>query len=201
MSGEPDSTQLLSALRQASIALTDRGVPFALIGGLAVSIRVEPRFTRDIDLAVAVSGDEQAEALVRDLTTGGFLLRQSLEQRALGRLAAVRMAFRGEPTEGTVVDLLFASSGIEAEVCRVAERIEVVPGLVVPVAQSGHLVAMKLLALASDRPQDSVDLHALVGALTDDGRKLARDAVVRIEELGTNRGKPLRAQLEKWLAQ
>jgi hypothetical protein len=37
-------------------------VPFALVGGLAVSVHVEPRFTRDIDLAVAVAGDAKAEA-------------------------------------------------------------------------------------------------------------------------------------------
>ena len=34
----------------------------ALIGGLAVSARTEPRFTRDADLAVAVTSDAEAEA-------------------------------------------------------------------------------------------------------------------------------------------
>jgi hypothetical protein len=36
----------------------------ALVGGLAVSVRTEPRFTRDADLAVAVTDDADAEALV-----------------------------------------------------------------------------------------------------------------------------------------
>ena len=33
---------------------------FALVGGLAVSARAEPRLTRDADLAVAVSDDHDA---------------------------------------------------------------------------------------------------------------------------------------------
>jgi hypothetical protein len=32
--------------------------PFALVGGLAVSVRTEPRFTRDADFALAAAGDE-----------------------------------------------------------------------------------------------------------------------------------------------
>ena len=35
----------------------------ALVGGLAVSARAEPRFTRDVDLAVAVVSDDEAERL------------------------------------------------------------------------------------------------------------------------------------------
>ena len=41
---------------------------FALIGGLAVSARTEPRFTRDADFAVALAGDAEAEALMNALS-------------------------------------------------------------------------------------------------------------------------------------
>jgi hypothetical protein len=98
-----------------------------------------------------------------------------------------------------VVDLLFSSSGIEPEICGDAERLEVSPGLVVPVAQAGHLVAMKILALAPDRPQDGVDLQALIARLTARDRELARTAVLRIEQIGANRSKRLSAELERWL--
>ena len=147
-----EPTRLLAALRTIAASLDERSVPWALVGGLAVSIRAEPRFTRDIDVAVAVDADAAAAALVADLTAGGFALLLSLELRALGRLATVRLLPPGERREGVVVDLLFASSGIEPEICRHAERLEVVRGLTVPVAQAGHLVAMKLLAVAPDRP-------------------------------------------------
>jgi hypothetical protein len=48
-----------------------------------------------------------------------------------------------------VLDLLFASSGLEREVCEAAERLEIVPGVAVPVARAGHLVGMKLLSRQS----------------------------------------------------
>ena len=121
MTDTSSSTQLLSALRQTARILDERHQPWALVGGLAVSVRVEPRFTRDIDLAVAVADDAVAEALVGDLVAAGFTLKVSLEQQALGRLAAVRVIPPGQPEEGIVVDLLFTSSGIEPEICRDAE--------------------------------------------------------------------------------
>jgi hypothetical protein len=193
------STQLFSALRETAGFLDQRHQPWALVGGLAVSIRVEPRFTRDIDLAVSVTDDGAAESLVADLVGAGYTLKLSLEQQALGRLAAVRLLPPGQHDEGIVIDLLFVSCGIEPEICSAAERLEIAPGLTVPVAQAGHLVAMKMLALAPDRPQDGIDLRALLSQLTPEERVRAIDAVGRIEQRGANRGKALSSELEVWL--
>ena len=59
-------TSLSGALNRIASDLTNRGVSFALIliGGLAVSARTEPRFTRDLDLAVSVTSDHEAESRV-----------------------------------------------------------------------------------------------------------------------------------------
>jgi len=54
-----------------------------------------------------------------------------------------------------IVDLLFASSGIENEVVASADRLEVLPQLMVPVATTAHLIALKVLA---GRNQDLTDL-------------------------------------------
>jgi hypothetical protein len=89
VSEDPETTRLLRVLRLVGRALDDGAHPWALVGGLAVSVRVEPRFTRGFDLAVAVADDRAAEQLVADLTTAGFELRLTLEQQALERLAAV----------------------------------------------------------------------------------------------------------------
>jgi predicted nucleotidyltransferase len=199
VTGADGSTRLLTVLKRTAEVLDGQQQPWALVGGLAVSVRCEPRFTRDIDVAAAVVDDAGAEALVASLLASGFRLRLSLEHDALKRLATVRLTPPGEPDEGVVVDLLFASSGIETEICRDADRLEVAPGLTVPVAQAGHLVAMKLLALAPDRPQDAVDLRALIATLTEADRARARAATARIEELRANRSKPLRDELERWL--
>lgn len=47
---------LKDVLRTVVSELDGAGSPWALVGGLAVSARLEPRFTRDIDLAVSVAG-------------------------------------------------------------------------------------------------------------------------------------------------
>lgn len=200
MSEPTAPTRLLAVLARAAAALQDRRVPWALVGGLAVSVRVEPRFTRDIDLAVAVPDDEAAEALIAAFQAVDFSLALSLEQQAVDRLAAVRLQPADEPPEGIVVDLLFVSTGIEAEICRDAEPLELVPGLTVPVARAGHLAAMKLLALAPDRPHDAVDLRALIDRLSPQEHERLRRAVAEIERRGTHRGKSLRQDLEQWLS-
>jgi hypothetical protein len=189
-------TRLLSALQRTADVLRELGRPFALVGGLAVSIRVEPRFTRDIDLVVAISDDAAAERLVADLQARGFALQLSLEQRAMGRLAAVRMTPPKEPEAGVVVDLLFASSGIEADICADAEVMEITVGIAIPVATAGHLLVMKVLSRSAERLQDETDLRALLRVLTKDDRPRAIAAAAQIERIGANRGKPLRAEVQ-----
>jgi predicted nucleotidyltransferase len=187
-------------LRRAGDDLDRRALPWALVGGLAVSIRAEPRFTRDVDLAVAVADDVTAEALISDLRSQAYGLETTLEQVALGRLATVRLTPPGSHATGIVLDLLFASSGIEQDVCQAAERLEVVPGVLVPVARAGHLVAMKLLSRADHRLQDEIDLRHLAAVLTAEDIDLARRAVARIEAVGANRGRALVADLAHYLA-
>jgi hypothetical protein len=79
-------TSLEDALRQISTHLTEVHLPFALVGGLAVSVHSEPRFTRDADLAVAVTSDAEAEALVRDLRSRGYGIEAIVEQRSLRKV-------------------------------------------------------------------------------------------------------------------
>jgi len=112
---------------------------WALVGGLAVSVRSTPRFTQDIDLAVAVSSDRDAERLTADLGHYGFQLESVVEQEATGRLAVATLS--GSSEDEAPVDLLFAMSGIELEVVAGAELLEVLPGLSLPVASPGHLIA------------------------------------------------------------
>jgi hypothetical protein len=77
-----------------------------------------------VDIAVALDDDAAAESLVSGLVADGFTLVLSLEEQALGRIAAVRLLPPGVPEEGVVVDLLLASTGIEPTICRDAQPIE-----------------------------------------------------------------------------
>ena len=173
----------------------------ALVGGLAVSARTEPRFTRDLDVAVAVHDDEEAEDVVRAFAAAGYHAHTVIEHEEAQRLATVRLTATSEGAEGLVVDMLFASSGIELEIVAAAEPISVFPDLTVPVAQIGHLIALKLLARDdTTRPQDAIDLRALRDAATPDDIECARVAVRLIVRRSFARGRDLEAALDALLA-
>src|SRR5262249_58519021 len=140
----------------------------------------------DLDVAVAVPDDLAAEKLTRSLMAEGYGLLAAVELDASGRLATVRLVSSGLTSE-MLVDLLFASSGIEPEIVAAAERLEVLPGLTVPVAQVGHLIAMKLLARDDQtRPLDLADLRALLQVATPEDLALTREAIELITERGFN---------------
>jgi len=184
------------ALRRITDGLQRVAVPFALVGGLAVSVHVEPRFTRDIDLAVAVAGDAEAEALVSALAIEGWRVSAVVEQEAVNRLATVRLDVPHDVDTAAVVDLLFASSGIEPELARDAELLEVLPGVTLPVACVAHLIVLKLLARSPERPQDQADLVALLDVANDEDLRVARDLAQLVVERGYHRGRDLLAELQ-----
>jgi hypothetical protein len=84
-------TSLEAALRQIHVDLIEARVDFALVGGLAVSARTEPRFTRVADLAVAVANDAEAEVLILRLRARGYDVEAIVEQDPVGRLATVNL--------------------------------------------------------------------------------------------------------------
>ena len=185
-----------AALRKAATDLTGLGQRWAVVGGFAVSARAEPRFTRDVDIVVAVANDTAAESLVRRLLTQQYRLLASVEQDAVGRLATVRLGTTAETAANVVIDLLFASCGIEAEIAAAAEEIEILPGLVAPIARTPHLIAMKLLARDDDRrPQDRSDLRALIEAASEKDIEDTRKAIELITLRGFHRDRDLAADL------
>jgi hypothetical protein len=185
-------TSLEGTLRQIQADLTEAHAAFALVGGLAVSARTEPRFTRDADLAVAVESDAQAETLIHALRTK-YRVEAVVEQEAVGRLATVRLL--SEPG-APIIDLLFASSGIEPEVVAEADQIELLPQLIIRVARTGHLIALKVLSRDDDtRPQDLPDLRALLRVASSAELQRARDSLSLIAHRGFHRGRDLITEL------
>lgn len=194
-------TTFETVLRNVAADLDSIPVPWALVGALAVSAHVEPRFTADIDLAVAVSGDPHAEAVIRELQSRGYRTAASVEQEATGRLATIRLE-TGTSDEAMIVDLLFASSGIETELVRDGVSFEVLPGLHVRVALRGDLIALKLLSRDDvRRPQDLVDLRGLVRSAAALDVKRARESIDLISQRGYSRGRDLGADLASLIEQ
>ncbi len=192
-------SRLQAALRDIASYLDREHRGWALVGGLAVSAHVEPRFTRDIDLAVATTDDQDAEGLVHGLVTSGYRVRATLEQEAASRLATVRLEAPSEEPNAIVVDLLFASSGVEPEVVQEAEVLEVLPGLRVPVAAIGHLLALKVLSVSPTRPQDLIDILSLLREARPADIDLARKTAALIVTRGFGRDRDLVADLEQHL--
>ena len=192
---------LLEALEQILLHLKDQGARAAVLGGLAVSVWTEPRFTRDVDLAVAVQDDAVAELLIRRLTERGYRLVATVEQKVAARLATARLLPPGESEEGMIVDLLFASSGIEPEIVDEALDVDIGGSTPVRVARAGHLVALKLLSQdPATRPQDALDLHALKSVLDAEETRRAREACELIVRRGFHRGRDLENLLKDFLA-
>ncbi len=198
MASEGRASQLEQVAEDAKEVLEKLGVEWAMIGGLAVSARSEPRFTRDVDLAVAVADDREAERLIRELQQAGYRVLVVLEQEVSGRLATVRFQPPGGDQHGVILDLLFASSGIEPEIVRTASLIEVFPDIELPVARVGELLALKVLARDDERrPQDAIDIRALLLGATDEDLAVAKRSLEVITERGYHRDRDLLAELER----
>lgn len=171
---------------------------FCVVGGIAVSFRTIERTTKGLDLAVAVADDSEAEKIVRFLKESGYKIDQILEHDVGDRLSTVRLISHGDPE--VLVDLLFASSGIEQEVVASAELIEIFPNIRVKVATIPSLIALKVLsANDEDRLQDVIDLRNLINEAGEADVASARELLTRIRDRGYHRNKDLLAELESYL--
>ncbi|NJL26729.1 MAG: nucleotidyl transferase AbiEii/AbiGii toxin family protein [Thermoanaerobaculia bacterium] len=154
--------RLYKALIGVGKDLQELGIRWALVGGIAVSLRSEPRTTRDLDIAVATRSNRETDNLIRDLAARGYRRMEPDQHRAhrvTGRVAMDRLLTPKENVEGVAVDLLFSFSGIEEEIVEAADLVEVSPGHSLPVATRGHLMALKVLA---GRLQDKADFSNLL---------------------------------------
>jgi hypothetical protein len=179
------------ALAGIAEALRARHRAFAVVGGLAVSARTEPRFTRDVDVAVAVRDDDDAEALVRDLGAAGYRTIAIVEHDVRKRLATARL----QSPRGVTVDLLFASSGIEGEIVARSTEIDVVDVGPIRVAVAEDLLAMKVLSMRDARLQDRIDAQRLVQFTPDLDLDIVRADMALITARGFDRGQDLNAKL------
>lgn len=181
----------LDALAELATHLRRLRVPFALVGGLAASIRGEIRFTRDVDVAIVLADDRAVESLVRDLRAARYGVQTLIEHEARGRIATVRLTSPG----GVLVDLLSASSGIEGEVVAHATPVVVEPAGELLVAAPEELLALKVLAMTDRRLQDRIDARNILLANPKTDLARVRLRLSQIRERGFDRGEPLEAKL------
>jgi len=168
----------------------DNNISYALVGGLAVSFRTVERATQDVDITLTTDSDSEAEEIVRGLQNLHYHVHALLEHSISKRIATVRLT--SERHQGVLLDLLFASSGIEREIVATAEKIEVLPEIFVDVASLPSLIAMKVLAADEKRrPRDLFDLENLIKDANSNELEEALNLLHIIHQRGFNRGKDL----------
>jgi len=151
------SDELRKALDEATAAMDHHAVSYALIGGIAVSYRSQPRFTKDIDFLVQVP-PVVLPLLLEDLQRRGF---------EFDTLATI-----GEWTQHHMVTLSYHGIRIDwlkpliPAYLHILERATDETWLDRPIriASVEGLILLKLLAF---RTQDQVDIENLVAANSD----------------------------------
>jgi hypothetical protein len=151
------SLDLEQELAVAIEALSVRGVPYALCGGLALAVHGHPRATRDIDLLVPPAS---VAAALEALAGAGFPLRAGPIPLGAGGAYPQRL-FRATKVSGTAhltVDLLEVSESYAS--AWDGRQALVWKGRPLTVVSRAGLIEMKRL---SSRLKDRGDLEALEG--------------------------------------
>jgi hypothetical protein len=147
-------------LRTMLRRLTEGGVDFVVIGGVAVITQASPRFTKDLDICYSVE-EENLDRLGAVLLEMGAQLRGVDEDLPFvpdGRTLRHTRILTLVTPEGAI-DLLVEPDGSPdyAALRRKASEIDV-DGIVVRIASIEDLLAMKR---AASRPRDLEDIAAL----------------------------------------
>lgn len=144
---------VLEALIEATTFLENRGVPYAVIGGLAVQYWGEPRATRDVDIVVMVSGDRQ-EGFLSDAL-------QQFRPRISDALAFARRnrVLLVSAVDGTPIDITLGILGYEEEVMRRAVNVAFPNLRPVRLISAEDLIIHKCVA---GRPRDVEDVERIL---------------------------------------
>lgn len=149
-----NSAQLTAAARDLDRWLRAAGVPYAIIGGMALSIHAVPRFTRDVD-AITTMDIEDVERVA------GMAARHGIAFRVDGGLEFARrnliLLLVHEPT-GVWIDLSIGLTPFEQSA---VDRAFETGSRSLCIARVEDLLVMKTFA---DRPQDRADVERLVQA-------------------------------------
>jgi hypothetical protein len=129
---------------------------------------------------------------VRELRGAGYEPLAVVEETTHGRLAIVRL----RSPSAVVVDLLAASSGIEAEIVDRASPVILDPIGPIPVARVEDLLALKVLSMADRRLQDRIDAVNLIRYNPGIDLDSVRLSLEQIKRRGYDRGQDLGEKLE-----
>lgn len=168
-------------LADAVAFLRERQLAYALVGGLAASVRGQTRVTADVDIVIDANV-ERALSVVTKLEQSPFQPLFAGVEEVVERSFILPLRHRAQRVK---VDLALGLSGFEQTLIGRAEPMELA-GCRVAVATAEDLIIMKALA---GRPQDDQDLRGIV--ITQGARLDWEYCLKTAEELGEAIGQDL----------
>jgi hypothetical protein len=153
---------ILATLRHLGLVLQRLNLPYALMGGLALSFWKHPRFTKDVDVLAAL-GATSVETLLESLTASGFRPKRADPRARLTQAEFLQLLYEPPGTYLEVqVDLLLACDPYQLQ--SLQRRLSATTselGFDVAVLACEDLILYKLLA---GRALDVVDATAVLRA-------------------------------------
>ncbi len=130
------------------------GLPYAVIGGMAVQWWGEPRMTKDVDLTVVAPLDQPSSVFIqRVLDRFPARIDNALEFAQRSRVILLTAS------NGCPVDISLGLPGYEDEVMGRVVEFELEPGQAIRVCSAEDLIIHKAIA---GRPQDVRDVEGIV---------------------------------------
>jgi hypothetical protein len=142
--------ELDDALTTLAAWLEREHVPYMVIGGFAVTVWGEPRFTRDLDVTVSVPGDRLNSTIHRISAEFPPLVTNPVKFVNETRVLPMMV-------QSTPVDLIFAALPYEEAAIARARRVNLTSGSV-QICSPEDLILHKIV---SQRPRDHEDVEGV----------------------------------------
>ncbi|TVM03513.1 MAG: hypothetical protein CV087_04655 [Candidatus Brocadia sp. WS118] len=153
-------TPQVKAIMEIHEFLTREGIPYVLIGGIALQWWGEPRFTRDVDVTILVNSRDEEKVIKKMLTCFSPRITDVLEFALKNRICLVKTK------DGYEIDISLGIPGYEEEVIKRAVGCKLEKGYVVKICSAEDLIIYKAVA---GRHQDLGDIE---GIILRQGRRL-----------------------------
>ncbi len=153
MSPRKSETSLFEkAVRKVIGFLEEQKIPYFVLGGLAVGVMGEPRFTRDIDLDIFLNTDETG-LLLKRLKQAGFTFKAKEAMVTATQFGTFRIFYK------TVqIDMIMASTDLEKEALKRKKRVSFF-NQKTSFPSAEDLILLKLIP---GRPKDLLDAESII---------------------------------------
>lgn len=127
-------------------------IPYFVLGGLAVGVMGEPRFTHDIDLDIFLQ-DQETGIFIKRLKKASFKFNAKQAMLNASQFGTFRLSYKM-----VQIDIIIASTALEREALRRKRRVDFFD-LITCFPSPEDLILLKLIP---GRPKDLLDAESVV---------------------------------------